>query len=134
MQVLASIIVADPAEAEEVVPPGGRGGPGPAPTGAEPVLGALLRAWRERSLLTQEEVAERAGLNVRTVRRLEAGELRRPRVTSVRLLARALDLDAAERAVLAGAAAGRPAAPRVMLLYVGPPAAGGPGAARAGQR
>ncbi len=59
-------------------------------------LGVLLRTWRARALLTQEQVALRAGLNVRTVRRLETGELRRPRGTSVRSLAEALGLDATE--------------------------------------
>ncbi|MFG6200161.1 ATP-binding protein [Nonomuraea sp. JJY05] len=71
-----------------------------------PGLGALLRSWRERALLTQEQVAARAGLNVRTVRRLEADELRRPRSASVRLLAEALGLDAAEVSVLTRAANG----------------------------
>ncbi|MGW0192734.1 ATP-binding protein [Nonomuraea sp. NPDC003201] len=71
-----------------------------------PGLGALLRSWRERALLTQEQVASRAGLNVRTVRRLEADELRRPRSASVRSLAEALGLDAAEVSVLTRAASG----------------------------
>ncbi|WP_431926505.1 ATP-binding protein [Nonomuraea jabiensis] len=71
-------------------------------------LGELLRGWRERALLTQEQVAARAGLNVRTVRRLEADELRRPRSASVRSLAEALDLNAAEVSVLTRAANGLP--------------------------
>lgn len=69
-------------------------------------LGALLRGWRERALLTQEQVAERAGLSVRTIRRLEGGELRRPRSASVRLLATALGLSPAEQAALTAAARG----------------------------
>ncbi|MEO3801173.1 tetratricopeptide repeat protein [Nonomuraea sp. B1E8] len=69
-------------------------------------FGTLLRGWRERALLTQEELAARAGLNARTIRRLEAGDLRRPRGTSVRLLAEALGLDDAERATLTHAARG----------------------------
>ncbi|WP_346110009.1 ATP-binding protein [Nonomuraea maheshkhaliensis] len=76
-------------------------------------LGELLRTWRRRALLTQEQLAERAGLNVRTVRRLENDGLLRPRTTSVLLLARALDLDEAERAALntaARSAAGAPVA------------------------
>jgi tetratricopeptide (TPR) repeat protein/transcriptional regulator with XRE-family HTH domain len=75
-------------------------------------LGALLRAWRERALLTQEQLAARAGLHVRTVRRLETGELRRPRSASVRLLAEALDLGDAEVAILTHAASGSPQGPR----------------------
>ncbi|RKT67698.1 tetratricopeptide repeat protein [Saccharothrix variisporea] len=73
-------------------------------------LGALVREWRTRALLTQEELADRAGLNVRTIRRLENGALRRPRSTSVRLLIEALALDRAEADLLTTAAAGR--APR----------------------
>ncbi len=84
---------------------------GPYAPGTPP--GALLRGWRERALLTQERLAERAGLNVRTIRRLENGALRRPRPSSILLLADALRLDGEERAVLAAAALGRTAAPPV---------------------
>lgn len=35
-------------------------------------LGGMLRAHRERALLSQEALAERAGLTVRTIRQLEA--------------------------------------------------------------
>ncbi|MFC5748430.1 helix-turn-helix domain-containing protein, partial [Actinomadura rugatobispora] len=73
-----------------------------------PPLGELLRGWRERALLTQEQLAERSGLNVRTVRRLENNEFQ-PRVTSMLLLAEALALDGAQRALLAAVAHGRPA-------------------------
>ncbi|MFC5825943.1 ATP-binding protein [Nonomuraea insulae] len=75
-------------------------------------MGALLRAWRERALLTQEQLAALAGLNVRTVRRLESGELRRPRSMSVRLLGEALGLDAAELSILTAAASGIPQSSR----------------------
>ncbi|MFD2354024.1 helix-turn-helix domain-containing protein [Nonomuraea ferruginea] len=68
--------------------------------------GALLRGWRERALLTQEQLAERACLNVRTVRRMESGALLRPRVTSMLLLAEALELNGADRATLNAAAHG----------------------------
>lgn len=73
-----------------------------------PTLGTLLRGWRERALLTQEQLADKAGLNVRTVRRLEKGELFRPRSASVRSLAEALGLDTAELATLTGAVSGTP--------------------------
>ncbi|MFC5825258.1 NB-ARC domain-containing protein [Nonomuraea insulae] len=76
--------------------------------GAGMSLGALLRMWRRRALLTQEQVAERAGLNVRTVRRLENNGLLRPRATSVLLLAKALELSRGERATLNAVARGRP--------------------------
>ncbi|MGV9595431.1 ATP-binding protein [Streptosporangium sandarakinum] len=68
--------------------------------------GRLLRGWRERALMTQEQLADKAGLNVRTVRRLENGGLWRPRSRSVVLLAQALGLDGAERALLTAAARG----------------------------
>lgn len=65
--------------------------------GADP--GSLLRIWRERALMTQEELAERASLNVRTVRRFEGGRgEHRPQSASIRKLVDALDLAPAERA------------------------------------
>jgi tetratricopeptide (TPR) repeat protein/transcriptional regulator with XRE-family HTH domain len=75
----------------------------------DPRLGTLLREWRQRALLTQEQLAERTGLHVRTVRGLESGSPRRPRTASVRLLAEALGLDTAERAALVSAARSVPA-------------------------
>ncbi|MEV4008969.1 helix-turn-helix transcriptional regulator [Nonomuraea angiospora] len=71
----------------------------------------LIRTWREQALLTQDELAHRAGLNARTIRRLEAGEPRRPRGTSISTLAEALGLDAAEQARLITAALRLPARP-----------------------
>ncbi|MEU7744995.1 NB-ARC domain-containing protein [Nonomuraea sp. NPDC049158] len=78
---------------------------------AELSLGALLRGWRGRALLTQEQLAQRTGLNVRTVRRLEHNVLRQPRITSILLLAEALELDGEERAMLAAVARGPAASP-----------------------
>jgi transcriptional regulator with XRE-family HTH domain len=69
-------------------------------------FGALLRKWRQRAGLSQEALAERAELGIRTIRGLETGERRDPRVGTVRLLADALRLNGAERAELF-AAAGR---------------------------
>ncbi len=88
------------------IEPGGVGTVGDPCAGMS--LGALLRGWRERALLTQEQLAERACLNVRTVRRMESGALLRPRVTSMLLLAEALELNGADRATLNAAAHGRP--------------------------
>jgi transcriptional regulator with XRE-family HTH domain len=76
---------------------------------AEPSLSTLLRGWRERALMTQEQLAVRAGLNVRTVRRWENSGLQQPRTTSILLLAQALGLDRDERAMLATVARGLPA-------------------------
>lgn len=67
-------------------------------------LASLVRALRERVPLTQEELAERSGLSVGTVRGLEAGRIRRPRSGSVRGLIEALGLEDAERAALVAAA------------------------------
>ncbi|WP_379528579.1 ATP-binding protein [Nonomuraea purpurea] len=77
----------------------------------EHALGALVRAWRERALLTQEQLAERSGLNVRTIRRLEAGELRRPRSTSLKLLVEALGLSPDEQALLTAGGTSQSARP-----------------------
>lgn len=72
-------------------------------------LGTLIRAWRERALLTQEQLADRAGVNVRTIGRIEGDAVGRPRSASLRRLAEALGLDGRERAVLAAAACRGPA-------------------------
>ncbi|QFZ19599.1 NACHT domain-containing protein [Saccharothrix syringae] len=69
-------------------------------------FGVLLRQWRQRAGLSQEGLAQRAELGVRTIRGLETGERGDPRVGTLRLLADALELTGAERAELF-AAAGR---------------------------
>ncbi|MGY1743053.1 MULTISPECIES: ATP-binding protein [unclassified Blastococcus] len=76
-------------------------GPGP--------FAERLRRLREAAALTQEELAERAGLTGKAVSALERGERRRPYPHTVRALADALGLDDAARSELAEAA--RPAAP-----------------------
>jgi len=60
-------------------------------------IGALLRAYRHWALLSQEQLAARAGLSERTVRDLEAGRVRTPRTDTMRLLADALQLRGPER-------------------------------------
>ncbi|MFG1700639.1 ATP-binding protein [Nonomuraea sp. NPDC049309] len=67
-------------------------------------LGALIRTWRDRALLTQEELAGKTGVSVRTIRRLEGEPGYRPRSRSLRLLAEALRLGPLEQALFAAAA------------------------------
>jgi tetratricopeptide (TPR) repeat protein/transcriptional regulator with XRE-family HTH domain len=63
-------------------------------------FGELLLRARVHAGLTQEQLAERAGLSVRTIRNLERGTGVRPREASARLLADALGLTGDERALL----------------------------------
>lgn len=65
-----------------------------------------LRRLREQASLSQEELAERAGLTAKAVGALERGERRRPYPNTVRALADALGLEEPERAALADAARG----------------------------
>lgn len=71
---------------------------------------ALLRAWRERAGLTQEELAERAALSADAIGLLERGERRRPQRYTVDRLATALALTDVERARFVAVA--RAAAPQ----------------------
>jgi transcriptional regulator with XRE-family HTH domain len=75
-----------------------RGGPG---------FDTVLRDHRLRAGLTQEELAARAGIGVRTVRDLERGRASRPQRTTVGLLAEALRLTGPDRVAFAAAARGR---------------------------
>jgi tetratricopeptide (TPR) repeat protein/transcriptional regulator with XRE-family HTH domain len=61
------------------------------------IFGRLLRVHRLGALLTQEQLAERAGISPRTIRELEHARVRQPRAASVRLLADALALAGAPR-------------------------------------
>jgi transcriptional regulator with XRE-family HTH domain/tetratricopeptide (TPR) repeat protein len=72
-------------------------------------FGALLRRYREAAALSQEALAERAGLSAVTISALERGARRTPHLTTVNVLAGALDLGAADRATLVAAA--RPGGP-----------------------
>jgi transcriptional regulator with XRE-family HTH domain/tetratricopeptide (TPR) repeat protein len=71
---------------------------------ASSTFGALLRGYRLAAGLTQEALAERAGISARAVGDLERDAARSPRLDSVALLATALGLAPAEhRALLAAA-------------------------------
>jgi predicted ATPase/DNA-binding CsgD family transcriptional regulator/transcriptional regulator with XRE-family HTH domain len=64
----------------------------------EPAFGVHLRRYRERAGLTQEALAERAGLAASAVAALERGRRQRPYPDTVQRLADALALSAADRA------------------------------------
>lgn len=72
-------------------------------------LGALLRALREAAGLSQEELAERAGLSPHAISALERGTRTRPYPHTLRSLASALDLDDDQRAELLAAVPARAA-------------------------
>jgi tetratricopeptide (TPR) repeat protein/transcriptional regulator with XRE-family HTH domain len=77
---------------------------------AEPpvTFAALLRKLRTEARLTQEELAEAAGLSPRSVSDLERGIASTPRRETVRLLADALHLPGPGRADFEAVARGRP--------------------------
>ncbi|MEI5519559.1 tetratricopeptide repeat protein [Streptomyces brasiliscabiei] len=78
-----------------------------------PMLDEVLRGHRRRLGLTQEELAERAGVSVRTICHLETGRIERPRPATVRQLADALALSGAGREEFRRTADGLPPRPRV---------------------
>ena len=67
----------------------------------------LLRQLRTGAGLTQEELAEAAGVGVRSIRYLERGRVASPQKETVRLLADALGLIGPVRAEFEAAARGR---------------------------
>ena len=73
-------------------------------TGAS--LATTLRALREAAGLSQEELAERAGLSSHAISALERGTRTRPYPHTVRALCDALDADADARAALIARGAG----------------------------
>src|SRR5688500_99552 len=70
----------------------------------------LLRRYRLAAGLSQEALAERAGLSARGISDLERGARALPRAETLGRLAEALALSPAERAALADAARPAPAA------------------------
>jgi tetratricopeptide (TPR) repeat protein/DNA-binding XRE family transcriptional regulator len=70
-------------------------------------FGVRLRKFRVLAGLSQDELAERSGLNVRTIRNLERGSARWPYPDTVRRLADALDLLDGTRDEFTGAAGRR---------------------------
>lgn len=58
-------------------------------------IGAQVRRVRERALLTQEELASRAGIGLTTLNRIE-NDRSEPHFRTIRKLAKALDVDPRE--------------------------------------
>ena len=58
--------------------------------------GEKLRRVRDERLLSQRELAEKAGLSPTTILKLEAGRVTDPHPRTVRKLAQALDVEARE--------------------------------------
>jgi tetratricopeptide (TPR) repeat protein/transcriptional regulator with XRE-family HTH domain len=66
----------------------------------------VVRAHRRRLGVTQEELADRTGLSVRSLRKIEGGRTAAPRTATVRLLADAFGLAGADRDRFCQAATG----------------------------
>jgi predicted ATPase/transcriptional regulator with XRE-family HTH domain len=86
-------------------------------------FGLLLRRLRDNAGLSQEELAERAGLSAQAIGALERGDRRAPRRDTVERLAGALALGGADRAALVAAAQTRRRARPVETRLLPPVAA-----------
>lgn len=87
-------------------------------------FGALLKRYRVAEGLTQEDLAERAGLSVRGISDLERGKALRPQRETLRALVKALHLSSRDRAQLEAAAEyHRTAAAVLDPLGIAPPGA-----------
>lgn len=71
------------------------------------MMGDVVRAYRRQLGLSQEDLAHRAGVSVRGVRKIEAQQTGTPRPATVRLLADAFGLAGAERDRFCQTALGR---------------------------
>ncbi len=69
---------------------------------AQPQLGKYLVELRKKNNLTQEELVERCNVSVRTIQRIESGEVT-PRSSTVKILLEALDYDREEWVKLSNA-------------------------------
>lgn len=69
-------------------------------------FGTLLRQFRVGAALSQEALAERCRISPGTIAALERGRRQAPRLSTVSLIADALQLPPSDRALLAGAARG----------------------------
>jgi transcriptional regulator with XRE-family HTH domain len=57
----------------------------------------MVREYRRGLGLTQEELAARTGVSVRSIRKIETGKILRPRLSTLRLLADAFELSGEDR-------------------------------------
>jgi DNA-binding SARP family transcriptional activator/DNA-binding XRE family transcriptional regulator len=95
-------------------------------------MGALIRQYRHAAGLTQQELADRAGMSIGAVRDLEQGRTSRPRDGALRRLAASLGLDEGQRRELESAVSGKTWA--TAALGAGAGAGAGQRAAGAGAR
>ncbi|HVE99807.1 MAG TPA: helix-turn-helix transcriptional regulator [Rubrobacteraceae bacterium] len=58
-------------------------------------IGTQVKRARQRALLTQEELAQRAGIGAATVNRIEKDRVE-PHFSTIRKIAKALDMDPKE--------------------------------------
>jgi predicted ATPase/transcriptional regulator with XRE-family HTH domain len=86
----------------------------------EVTFGGALRAAREAAALTQEELAERAGLTSHAVSALERGVRTRPHPHTVRVLSDALGLSPEQRQALRVLIPGRSTAPGTAVPVASP--------------
>ena len=59
-------------------------------------VGDQLKKVRRRAMLTQEQLAEKSGVGITTINRIETGAVKDPHFSTLRKLARALEVDPAE--------------------------------------
>lgn len=83
-------------------------------------FGSLLRRYRTSAGLTQEELAERAGLSERAISDLERGARTKPWPDTVALLATALELTVTERETLEGTIARSRRSPTITVPPLAP--------------
>jgi transcriptional regulator with XRE-family HTH domain len=59
-------------------------------------VGDRLKRARRRAILTQEQLADKSGVGVTTINRIEKGHVEDPHFSTLRKLAQALEVDPAE--------------------------------------
>ena len=59
-------------------------------------VGDRLKKLRRRAMLTQEQLAQKSGVGITTINRIETGTVEDPHFSTLRKLARALGVEARE--------------------------------------